>query len=94
MRIQPSFVDFLRRHDSAGKIVASIAEGHSVLISAGLLPGRKVASLPEMRLDVENARATWVGPSTAVDGNLVTAGSTWNLPQFLPDLIRQMEERP
>jgi len=91
MRIEPPFLDFLKKHHRAGKIVASIAEGHSVLVSADLLSGRNVASLPEMRPDVENAGATWVGPATAVDGHLITAGGTWNLPQFLPELIRKME---
>lgn len=91
MRIEPPFLNFLRKHHSADKIVASIAEGHSVLISADLLLGRNVASLPEMRPDVENAGATWIGRATAVDGNLVTAGSTLNLPKFLPELIRKME---
>ena len=91
MRIEPPFLNLLRKHHSAGKIVASIAEGHSVLISADLLSGRNVASLPEMRPDVENAGAIWVGPATAVDGNLVTAGSTLNLPKFLPELIRKMD---
>jgi deglycase len=91
MRIHPPFLDILEKHDSSGKVVASIAEGHSVLISAGLLSGRKVASLPEMRPDVENAGATWVGPATAVDGNLVTAGGTFNLPRFLPELLRRVE---
>ncbi|MFB0546720.1 MAG: DJ-1/PfpI family protein, partial [Anaerolineae bacterium] len=91
MRIEPPFVNFLKKHHSDGKIVASIAEGHSVLISASLLSGRNVASLPEMRPDVENAGATWVGPTTAVDGNVVTAGGTFNLPKFLPELIRKME---
>jgi protease I len=91
MRIEPPFLNFLKKHYRAGKIVASIAEGHSVLISTDLLSSRNVASLPEMRPDVENAGATWVGPATAVDGNLVTAGATSNLPEFLPELIRKME---
>ena len=91
MRIEAPFLDFVKKHHGANKIVASIAEGHSVLISAGLLSGRKVASLPEMHLDVENAGAVWVSPTTAVDGNFVTAGGTLNLPQFLPELIRKLE---
>jgi len=91
MRIEPPFLNLLKKHHRAGKIVASIAEGHSVLISAGLLSGRNVASLPEMRPDVENAGATWVGPVTAVDDNLVTAGGTLNLPKFLPELVRKIE---
>lgn len=92
MRIEAPFVDFIRKHYDAGKIVASMAEGHSVLVSAGLLPGRKVASIPEMRPDVENAGATWISPVTAVDGNLVTGGSTSNLPMFLPELIKAIEQ--
>jgi protease I len=92
MRVEPPFVDFLRTHHRAGRIVASIAEGHSVLVSAGLLPGTKVAALPEMRPDVENAGAEWVGSVTAIDGNLVTGGGTSTLPRFLPNLISAIAE--
>ena len=91
MRIQVPFLDFLKRHHVANRIVASIAEGHSVLISTGLLSGRKVAALPAMRLDVENAGASWIDPRIAVDGNLITAGGTPNLPQFLAELVRKIE---
>jgi len=91
MRIEAPFLDFVKKHHDANKTVASIAEGHSVLISAGLLSGRKVASLPEMRVDVENAGAVWIGPTAAADGNLVTAGSTLTLPQFLAELVRKLK---
>jgi protease I len=93
MRIEVPFLDFVKKHHGANKIVASIAEGHSVLISAGLVTGKNVAALAEMRPDVENAGAKWVGPATAVDGNLVTAGSTSDLPEFLSVLIRKMQVR-
>jgi len=91
MRIGAPFLDLLKKHDAANRIVASIAEGHSVLMSAGLLAGRRVASLPEMRPDVENAGATWVDSTATVDNNLVTAGGTSNLPQFLAELVRGLE---
>jgi protease I len=93
MRIEAPFLDFVRKHHGANKIVASIAEGHSVLISAGLVTGKNVAALAEMRPDVENAGAKWEGPATAVDGNLVTAGSTSDLSEFLSVLIRKMRVR-
>jgi protease I len=81
----------LKKHHAANRIVASIAEGHSVLISAGLLAGGRVASLPEMRTDVENAGANWVDSTAIVDNNLVTAGGTPNLPKFLAELLRKLE---
>lgn len=93
MRIEAPFLDFLRTHHGAGKTIASIAEGHSVLVSAGLLAGRNVAALAEIRADVENAGAKWQSAIAAVDGNLVTAGSTFSLPEFLSALIRKMEVR-
>ncbi len=91
MRMEVPFLDLLRVHQRAGKVVGSIAEGHSVLVSAGLLRDRKISAVPSMRADIENAGAQWVNSTLAVDGNLVTAGSACNLPEFLSRLIRTIE---
>jgi protease I len=90
MRMDSGFLNLLRRHHSSGRIIASMAEAHSVLISAGLLSGRRVAASMEMRPDVENAGASWVDSTTAVDGNLVTGDCTANLPAFLSQLIARL----
>jgi protease I len=72
----------VREIDEAGKMVATICHGPWVLISAGILRGRKLTSTVGIRDDVTNAGATWVDEAVVVDGNLVSSRVPKDLPAF------------
>ncbi len=96
--------DYLRRHepvtafvaamDAAGKLVAAICHGGSVLVSAGILRGRQLTSVTAIRDDLINAGATWIDAETVVDRNLVSARRPDDLPAFLPAIIAVLAEQP
>lgn len=96
--------DYLRRHeevtsfvaalDRAGKMVAAICHGGSVLVSAGILSGRQLTSVTAIRDDLINAGATWVDAETVVDRNLVSARRPDDLPAFLPAIIAVLRGEP
>jgi protease I len=93
--------DYLRRHQSVtgfvrslaeeGKLVAAICHGGSVLVSAGVLQGRRVTSVVAIRDDLTNAGATWSDAAVVVDGNLVTSRRPDDLDVFLPAVIGVLE---
>ncbi len=56
-----------------GKPVASICHGPQILISAGVLEGRKGTSTVTIRDDVKNAGAEWIDAEVVVDGNWVSS---------------------
>jgi protease I len=75
-------LDFVREFDAAGKPIASLCHGPWVLISAGLVEGRRLTSWPGIRDDVRNAGGTWVDRAVAKDGNLITSRGPHDLLQF------------
>ncbi len=89
--------DFLRRHApvlrlvreiaQAGKPLAAICHAGWVLASAGVLKGKKATSFSAIRVDVENAGASWLDAPVVVDGNLITSRTPDDLPAFTRALI-------
>jgi protease I len=75
-------LDFVRWFDDVGKPIAAICHGPWVLISAGLVNGRRSTSYPGIRDDVIDAGADWSDHAVVVDGNWVTSRSPRDLPRF------------
>ena len=74
----------VRELDAQKKLIVSICHGPWVLISAGIMKGRRCTSTPGIKDDLVNAGATWVDEPAVVDRNLVTA----RVPSDLPALMR------
>jgi protease I len=75
-------LDFVREFDEAGKPIATLCHGPWVLISAGLVAGRRLTSWPGIRDDVENAGGEWRNRSVVADGNWITSRGPHDLMQF------------
>ena len=58
-----------------------------VLVSAGILRGRRATSLPAIRDDVANAGADWQDAEVVRDGNLITSRRPADLPAFMRSVI-------
>lgn len=84
---------FVRATFEAGKLVAAICHGGSVLVSAGVLQGRTVTSVTAIRDDLTNAGAEWVDAEVIVDRNLVTSRRPDDLPAFMKAVITVLQLR-
>lgn len=83
IRRYPKANQFVKEMNSAGKLVAAICHGPSVLCSAqGLLKGRRVTSFHSIKDDVVNAGAIWEDAEVVVDKNLITSRNPEDLPAF------------
>ena len=71
-----------------GKIVAAICHAPWILISAGVVKGKKISCPADQAIDVINAGAEYTTEPAVKDGNLYTATA---FPQ-LPDLMRLIME--
>jgi protease I len=78
---------FVREFDRAGKPIASICHGPWVLISAGLVEGRRLTSWPGIRDDVTNAGGNWENKSVVRDDNWITSRGPHDLLQFNRALV-------
>jgi protease I len=87
MRSIPTYLNLVRKHIQNHKLLVSIGEGHSVLISANILRGLRVAGLQEMKQEIENCGAEWMDLSVTVDGDLITCRDTNDLPELMAPVI-------
>lgn len=84
--------NFVRDMFKEGKVVASICHGGWVLVSAGILQGRKATSFTAIKDDVVNAGAEFLDAEVVVDGNLITSRNPYDLPAFCREIIKQLKK--
>ena len=82
LRQSEHVLDFVREFDGSGKPLAAICHGPWVLISAGLVPGRRLTSWPGIQDDVRNAGGQWEDKAVVVDGNWISSRGPQDLLQF------------
>jgi protease I len=87
MRRKPAMVDFVREIDKSGKPVAAICHAGWMLISAGIVAGRRATCHFAIKDDLVAAGAQYVDEAVVIDGNLVTSRGPADLPQFVPAFI-------
>jgi protease I len=83
---------FVRSIAESGKVTAAICHAGWVLISAGVIKGKRVTSFFSIRDDMVNAGADWVDEEVVVDGNIITSRSPADLPAFCRELIKALAE--
>lgn len=74
----------------SGKPLFAICHGPLVLVSAGLLAGRKVTGFWAIQVDLANAGATVTDEPCVVDGNLITGRFPFDLARGLNALQAQL----
>ena len=90
LRGNPQVLQFIQDMDSAGKLICAICHGPQVLISAGLVAGKKATSWPLMLIDLTNAGAELVDQPVVVDDRLVTSRGPLDLPNFVNEIAQQL----
>jgi protease I len=91
MRLYESMIDLVRKTAAAGKLVAAICHGPQLLISAGVVRGRRITSWRSVAVDLVNAGAEWVDEPVVRDGNLITSRKPADLPKFNKAIIKALE---
>ena len=77
----------VRGMDEREKPVAFICHAGWVPVSAGIVAGRRVTSVPAIADDLRNAGAAWEDSEVVVDGNLVSSRRPPDLPALMRALI-------
>ncbi len=90
MRRYPAVLKLVREVFERGGVIAAICHAGWVPISAGILKGRRVTSVPAIKDDMVNAGATWVDEPVVRDGNLITSRMPDDLPFFCNAIIQAL----
>ena len=75
---------------AANKPIAVICHGGWLLISAGLVKGKRMTSWPSLTDDLKNAGADWVDQEVVVDGQLISSRKPDDIPAFNQALIKAL----
>jgi protease I len=85
--------DFVRDADTLDLPMAIICHGPWLLVSAGLIEGRKVASWPGIKDDVKNAGGEWVDEPAVRDRNWVSSPGPHHMLAFLNGMVELFAEK-
>ncbi len=93
LRANDSSLNLVKRLFREGKIVASICIGSQVLISAGILKGKKATGPFVIKDDIINAGAEYSDQPVVVDGNLITGRQQKDLPYFMKEVVDMIKSK-
>ncbi|MEJ2368386.1 MAG: type 1 glutamine amidotransferase [Acidobacteriota bacterium] len=91
IRRHPALLRLVKEIHDKGGVVAMICHGGWVPVSAGIVRGRRVTSVPAIRDDLVNAGAEWVDKEVVRDGSLISSRRPDDLPAFCRTLIEALE---
>ena len=90
MRRHPAMVGLVREAAQQGKIVAAICHAGWMLVSAGVVNGRRATSFFSIKDDLVAAGAKWEDAEVVVDGNLITSRRPDDLPAFCRAIVQAL----
>ena len=91
MRRTQATVDFVKAMNAQKKPIAAICHGPWLMISSCDLKGRKLTGFNSVRIDIENAGATYLDQEVVVDGNYITSRTPKDLPAFAKAIIKLLK---
>lgn len=92
LRVNKTAQDFIRHINDRNKPISVICHGPWLLVSAGIVRGRRMTSYHTLQDDLRNAGAQWVDEPVVVDDNLISSRGPDDLPQFNQKTIEKLSQ--
>ncbi|GGZ81431.1 DJ-1/PfpI family protein [Streptomyces echinoruber] len=86
-------LDFVRAMDAAEKVVAGLCHGPWIMVSAGVLKGRRACAYIGLRDDVINAGADVVDSDVIVDGHIITCSYYAYVGRFMRQVFETVAKK-
>ncbi|MCF8230964.1 MAG: type 1 glutamine amidotransferase [Bacteroidales bacterium] len=87
LRRYPEVTDLIKQADDKGMPLAMICHAGWVMISAGILKGRKATSVGAIKDDMINAGTNWVDEPVVIDKNLVSSRTPADMHVYMKSYI-------
>jgi protease I len=87
LRAHEPTLELVRKVAERGAIVAAICHAPWILVSAGVVRGRRISCPRDMADDVNNAGGIWVDEPCVRDGNVITARYFGFLPEHFREIL-------
>ena len=88
VRNEPQVLEITRRFFARNRPVAAICHGPQILISAGLVKGRRLTCYRTVAGEMKEAGALYEDSEVVVDGNLVTSRQPADIPAFMRETMK------
>lgn len=92
LRVDEDAVRFTRDFMQSGKVVAAICHAPWLLIETGLVHGRKMTSVKNIKTDLVNAGALWEDSEVVTDNGLVTSRNPGDLTVWCKKIVEEIQE--
>jgi len=83
LRKNDEVIAFVRNFAGTNKPIAAICHGPQILITAGLVRGKRMACWPEVKEELEAAGGIFVDEALVEDGQFITGRQPGDLPRHL-----------
>lgn len=98
LRLNPRIIEIIKEMDAAQKPIAAICHGPQLLVTAGVLKGRRSTAYPAVQPDVVDAGSQWcevneTASNACVDGHLVTAPAWPAHPAWMAAFLKLLGTR-
>lgn len=92
LRQLPAVLKFIQTMHAQKKVVAAFCHGPWVLISAGIVQGKRVTGYPGIKDDLTNAGATYLDQPAVTDGKLITARHPRDVGELMQAILQQLPQ--
>jgi protease I len=92
LRQSEEVLDFVRHFHWLGRPIATLCHGPWVLVSAGLVKGRRLASWPGIKDDIRNAGGQWVNEPGVRDDLWFSSRGPHDMRHFLKGMVELFAE--
>lgn len=92
LRHDPVVLDLVQECNRRGKWIAAICHGPWILISAGIIRGKRATGYIAVHDDLRNAGAELVNAPVVRDGNIITSRTPDDLPEFCQEIVTALSE--
>jgi protease I len=90
LRIDRRFVALVTEMDRRGKPIAAVCHGPQLLLTAGLVRGRRMTAWPTVQVDLRLAGAIVEDRDVVVDRNLITSRKPEDLEAFVREILAHL----
>lgn len=91
LREIPRVLDLVRDFVSSGLPIAAICHGPQILISAGVLNGKKATAYASVQPELKDAGIETVDQEVVVDGQFITSRQPSDIPAFNREMMKKIE---
>ncbi len=93
IRQNKNILELINKWNKEGKIIASICHGSQLLISAGVVRGRKISGYYSIKDDINNAGAVYVDAPYVTDKNIITSPHYKHMGPWMKESLKIFYEK-